>query len=148
MKWLPQPRCTISPDEVRIHFAGRRPLYNAKIQMVTANDQHIVLPVGKSQEVSIGSGSINSKLWVTRGSNWVPTVTSGPGTKKYLQQTNIGENELILRHGVSLGMWMAPDLVPRLPAYVSVGSRRYMEWQTLAYEATDDQPDNFDDVIG
>ena len=27
-------------------------------------------------------------------------------------------------------------MIPRTPVYVSVGSRRYMEWQTLAFEAT------------
>ena len=43
-------------DEVRIHLAGRRPLYNAKVQMITANDQHIVIPVGRSTEVEIGIG--------------------------------------------------------------------------------------------
>ena len=42
------------PDEVRIHLAGWRPMYNAKVQMITANDQDIVIPVGKSTEVKIG----------------------------------------------------------------------------------------------
>ena len=31
---------------------------------------------------------------------------------------------------------MAADMVPRYPGYVSVGSRRYNEWQNLAFEAT------------
>ena len=31
---------------------------------------------------------------------------------------------------------MTADMVPRYPGYVSVGSRRYNEWETLAFEAT------------
>ena len=34
---------------------------------------------------------------------------------------------------------MAADMIPRSPGYVSVGSRRYKEWQTLAFEATTDR---------
>ena len=34
---------------------------------------------------------------------------------------------------------MAADMVPRSPGYVSVVSRRYNEWQTLAYEARNDR---------
>ncbi|KAG3073073.1 hypothetical protein PI125_g22338 [Phytophthora idaei] len=33
-------------------------------------------------------------------------------------------------------MWLALDSVPRSPGSVSVGSRRYREWQNLVYEAT------------
>ena len=31
---------------------------------------------------------------------------------------------------------MQADMIPLSPGYVSVGSRRYQEWQTLAFEAT------------
>ena len=31
---------------------------------------------------------------------------------------------------------MATDMMPRYPGYISVGSRRYNEWQTLAFGAT------------
>ena len=34
-------------------------------------------------------------------------------------------------------------MIPRSPGYVSVGSRRYNEWQTLAYEATTDRKEIF-----
>ena len=30
-------------------------------------------------------------------------------------------------------------MIPRYKGYISVGSRRYMEWQTLAFEATTDR---------
>ena len=34
---------------------------------------------------------------------------------------------------------MVADLIPRSQGYVSVGSRPYNEWQTLAFEATTDR---------
>ena len=34
-------------------------------------------------------------------------------------------------------------MIPRPPGYFSVGSRRYNEWQTLAYEATTDRKEEF-----
>lgn len=34
---------------------------------------------------------------------------------------------------------MGENMVPRSPGYVSVGSRRYNEWQTLAFKATTEQ---------
>ncbi|POM76150.1 Hypothetical protein PHPALM_6650 [Phytophthora palmivora] len=36
-------------------------------------------------------------------------------------------------------MWLSGDRIPRIPGYVSVGSRRYAEWQNLAYQATADE---------
>ena len=44
---------------------------------------------------------------------------------------------------------MAADMVPRAPGYVSVGSRRYQEWQTLAFESTVDRKEEVpDEPIG
>ena len=34
---------------------------------------------------------------------------------------------------------MVADMMPRLQVYVSVGSRRYNEWQTFAFEASTDR---------
>ena len=127
------------PDEVRILLAGRRPPYRSTMQVITANDQHVVIPVGKPAEVRIGIGAANATLWVTRDPKWVPTVVTGPGKIKYLQLTNLSDRDLVLRHGAPLGLWMAADMIPRSPGYVSVGSRRYNEWQTLAFEATVDR---------
>ncbi|POM72894.1 LOW QUALITY PROTEIN: Reverse transcriptase [Phytophthora palmivora] len=36
-------------------------------------------------------------------------------------------------------MWLSGDRNLRIPGYVSVGSRRYAEWQNLAYQATTDE---------
>uniref|UniRef100_A0AAV1VD68 RNA-directed DNA polymerase n=1 Tax=Peronospora matthiolae TaxID=2874970 RepID=A0AAV1VD68_9STRA len=127
------------PEEIRIHLAGRRPAYGSKIQHITAKDQHVVIPVGESREVKIGIGGAKMKLWVARGLDWVPTVISGWGKTKYLQMTNIGDREIILPTHTILGMWVEGDMVPRTQGLVTVGSGKYKEWQTLAYEATTDR---------
>ncbi|POM58904.1 LOW QUALITY PROTEIN: Reverse transcriptase [Phytophthora palmivora] len=35
-------------------------------------------------------------------------------------------------------MWLRGDWIPRIPGYVSVGLRRYADWQNLAYQTTAD----------
>ena len=124
------------PDEVKIHLAGRRPPYGTNMQPITAPDQYVVIPVGGSTEMRIGAGFPKSKLWVRRDKRWVPTVTTGLGQIKYLILTNIVDQPVVLDCDTPLGWWMIMDMIPRSQGYVSVGSRRYNEWQTLAFEAT------------
>ena len=69
----------------------------------------------------------------------MPTVTTGPGRIKYLLLKNIIDREIILQYEAPFGLWMAGDMVPQSPGYVSVGLCRYTEWQTLAFEATTDR---------
>ena len=127
------------PDEVRIHLSGRRPAYGSNMRPIMTDDQCGTIPVGGSADVRIGLSPPKSKIWVKRSDKWVPTVTTGPGRIKYIVLTNVCDKEVILNRGVQVGWWMANDMVPRSPGYVSVGSRRYNEWQTLAFEATTDQ---------
>ena len=72
------------PDEVHIGLAGRKPPYLSTIQAINLNDQHLVIPVGRSTEIRSGVSPPKAKLWVRRDVAWVPTVTSGPGQIKYL----------------------------------------------------------------
>ena len=65
-----------------------------------------------------------------------PTVTTGMGRVKYSHLTNLSDTVVTLDCGPALGWIMAADMVPQYPGYVSVGSRRYNEWQTLAFKAT------------
>ena len=58
------------------------------------------------------------------------------GRIKYLHLKNFSDTEVTIDRGPTLGWIMAADMVPRYPGYVSVGSRRYNAWQTLAFEAT------------
>ena len=45
----------VMPDKVRIHLAGRRPLYGSSMQPIVTPEQHLLLPVGRSAEISIGN---------------------------------------------------------------------------------------------
>ncbi|GMF50610.1 unnamed protein product [Phytophthora fragariaefolia] len=126
------------PDEGKIPLSGRRQLYSANSQLI-ALDQLLEVPEVEAIEVPIRSGpSPHSKLWVNRGPSWVPTVIKGLGRTRYLRLTNVSEAMVILQRDVKLGIWLAPDAVPRLQGIVSVRSRRYSEWQNLAFEATID----------
>ncbi|GMF19284.1 unnamed protein product [Phytophthora fragariaefolia] len=107
-------------------------------------DGTICLPaeidMGGSEEVRLRTGpSDRQKLSVTRGDRWVPTYVAGPGQSCYLCLTNVSERKLILHGDTKIAMWLTGDRVPRLPGYVSVGSRRYAEWQNLAYQVTTDE---------
>ena len=124
------------PDEVRIHLAGRRALYGSSMQPIVTPEQYVVIPVGRSTEIRICNTQFNAKLWVRRDPTWVPSVTTGIGRINYFHLTNISDTEVTFDHGPDLGRIMAADMVPRYPGYVSVGSRRYNEWQTIAFEAT------------
>ncbi|OWY92014.1 hypothetical protein PHMEG_00039147, partial [Phytophthora megakarya] len=126
------------PDEVRIQLSGRRQLYGDKAKIVSVG-QYLQIQAGESVELSLRlRPSIHDKLWVTRGDQWVPTVSSGPERTKYISITNIGDEVLILHQDQRIGIWLAGDHVPRIPGFISIGSRRYMEWQNLAFEATSD----------
>ncbi|OWY93773.1 hypothetical protein PHMEG_00036704, partial [Phytophthora megakarya] len=125
------------PDEVRNQLSGRRQLYSDKAKIVNVG-QYIRIPAVESVELPLRlRSSTHDKLWVTRGDQWVPTISSGPGRTKYISITNIGDEVLILHQDQRIGIWLAGDHVP-IPGFISIGSRRYMEWQNLALEATID----------
>ncbi|GMG17471.1 unnamed protein product [Phytophthora fragariaefolia] len=95
------------------------------------------IDTGGSAEVRLRTGpSDRQKQWVVRGDHWVPTYVAGPSRSCYLHLTNVSERKLILHGDMKIAMWLAADRVPRLPGYVSVGSRRYAKWQNLAYQTT------------
>ncbi|KAE9293119.1 hypothetical protein PR003_g24588, partial [Phytophthora rubi] len=124
------------PDEVRIQLSGRRQLYNDKARIIRL-DQHLQIDVGDSTEVPMRRQTADQdSLWVTRGNRWVPTVSRGPGQMLYLTITNIGDKKLILQGDERIAMWLAGDRMPRLQGFVTVGSRRYLERQNLALQAT------------
>uniref|UniRef100_A0AAV1V8H9 Uncharacterized protein n=1 Tax=Peronospora matthiolae TaxID=2874970 RepID=A0AAV1V8H9_9STRA len=100
------------PEEVRIHLAGRRPAYESKVQYVTANDQHIMITFGESREVKLGIGGAKMKLWIVRGPDWLPTMISGFGRRKYRQVNNIGDREIIVPTHALLGVWTEDDMIP------------------------------------
>ncbi|POM61647.1 LOW QUALITY PROTEIN: hypothetical protein PHPALM_29312 [Phytophthora palmivora] len=118
-----------------IQLSGRRQLYSDKARLVTVGE-HIQIEIGQSVELQLYlRTSDHEKFWVTRGDCWVPTVVKGLRKRRYLQITNVSDKAIILQEDVR-GIWLAGDHIPRMPGFVSVGSRRYMEWQNLALEAT------------
>ncbi|POM69475.1 Hypothetical protein PHPALM_14235 [Phytophthora palmivora] len=124
------------PDEVRVQLSGRRQLYSDKARLVTVGE-HIQIEIGQSVELQLHLlMSDHEKFWVTRGDRWVPTVANGLRKRRYPQITNVSDKAIILQEDVRVGIWLSGDHIPRMPGFVSVGSRRYMEWQNLALEAT------------
>ncbi|POM65604.1 LOW QUALITY PROTEIN: Reverse transcriptase [Phytophthora palmivora] len=121
------------PDEVRLQIAGRCPLYGDKVEHVCRKDHYWI----DTAEIRLrGQTSNQYKLWVTRGDRWVPTIIVGSGKARYLQVTNVSDCALTLHEGSRVAMWLSGDRIPRIPGYVSVGSR--IE-ENLAYQATTDE---------
>ena len=78
-------------------------------------------------------------LWITRGDQWVPTVEcSMSGTPRLIRVTNISDAPCTVDRLTAVGLWLRHG-IPRKPGYVSVGSRRSKSWETLAYEATEEE---------
>ncbi|OWZ02040.1 hypothetical protein PHMEG_00026468, partial [Phytophthora megakarya] len=127
-------------DEVRIQLSGRRPPYGRSRHSLLL-EANVAIPVGDSVEIPLKPPRALERveLWTVRGEQWVPTVAKGLGRRRHLRITNVGDHELHMPRSTELGMWLAEDLVPRVPGHVSVGSRRNAEWQTLAFEATTEQ---------
>ncbi|OWZ05764.1 hypothetical protein PHMEG_00022084 [Phytophthora megakarya] len=135
------------PDEVRLQLSGRRQLFSGNSRLVTF-DQHHKIPVAGSVEIAIRrSASDRQKLWATRGEQWVPTAVKGLGSTQYLRITNVSERSVTLQRDTRVGIWLAGNHVPRMPGFVSIGSRRYAEWQNLALQATTEQQ-AVDEVVG
>ncbi|POM70504.1 LOW QUALITY PROTEIN: Hypothetical protein PHPALM_13041, partial [Phytophthora palmivora] len=136
------------PDEVRIQLAGRRQLFSAHSSRLELGHD-IEIPVADSVEVPIyPRRSDRQKLWITRGERWVPTLIKGLGRRSYLRITNLSDQPLTLFDDTWIGIWLSGDHIPRQAGFVSIGSRRYKEWQSLAFEATTDRPEDagVDDV--
>ena len=51
----------VLPNEVRIHLAGRRPLYGSSMQPIVTPEQHVVLPVGRSAEIGSTTSSLTPR---------------------------------------------------------------------------------------
>ncbi|OWY90298.1 hypothetical protein PHMEG_00041638, partial [Phytophthora megakarya] len=132
------------PDEVGIPLNGRNRLYGDKVRSVTL-ERSLRIPVGHEEKTDV-----RIKLSATEKLRTIPTVTEGPGRTRYLVISNIGDGILRLDHRLDVGMILDQDKVPRSPGFVSVGSRRYREWQNLALESTvdtrSDSPEPIEDI--
>ncbi|OWZ11734.1 hypothetical protein PHMEG_00015202 [Phytophthora megakarya] len=113
-------------EEVRIQLTGRRQLYSDKARIVNLGQYLRVQPRGSAELLLPLRTWDHEKFWITRGDRWVPTIAHGPGRIRYMRITNVGDKVLILHQDLQIGLWLAGDHVPRLPGFISVGSRRYM----------------------
>ncbi|GMF51959.1 unnamed protein product [Phytophthora fragariaefolia] len=126
------------PDEIRIQLAGRRLLYGEKVSQVKLDD-HCNLEGGGTFEIRKGFiRSAHQKLWVTRGERWVPSVVAGLGKTRYLKITNISYQKLVLQADTRIDMWLEGGRTSNARICAG-GSRRYEEWQNLAFQVTTDQ---------
>lgn len=125
------------PDEVRLRFDGRRQLFDAKTLFVTPRAVASLKP-GETLEIRLTSRD-RGKLWVTSGRGWVATARLGPGgVPRSLVITNIGNAIVAVDSQTIAGMWLSNNNIPRKPGFVSIGSRKYRDWETLAFEVTPD----------
>ncbi|OWY93101.1 hypothetical protein PHMEG_00037626, partial [Phytophthora megakarya] len=128
------------PDEVRIQMIGRRPLYGSKMRSVTVPS--LIVAAGQTFDVSLRPEKNAPRLWVTRGTAWVTSVIRAPvGRRMCLRVTNITEKSVVLDAHTTVGRWTPVDSIPRAFGFVRPGSRKYDEWQNLAYETTSDVSD-------
>uniref|UniRef100_H3H287 Peptidase A2 domain-containing protein n=1 Tax=Phytophthora ramorum TaxID=164328 RepID=H3H287_PHYRM len=101
----------------------------------------------RSHDVLLRPDKNTPKLWVTRGDLWVTSVIKGKiGRRTHLRITNITDKAVTIDSFVTLAWWMADDALPWEFDFVQVDSRRYKEWQNLAYGATCDADDPWPDV--
>ncbi|KAG2850774.1 hypothetical protein PC113_g16485 [Phytophthora cactorum] len=114
------------PDEVRIQLTGRRPLYGEHVCSVEP-ERMTSVDAAQSLEVPL-CPEPSETLWLTRGERWVSTVVKGPGKRLYLRITNGSDRTM-------------------RPGIVTVGSRRFAEWQNLVFEATTDEKDELEDLM-
>ncbi|OWY99417.1 hypothetical protein PHMEG_00029576 [Phytophthora megakarya] len=97
-------------DEVQIQLTGRRQLYSDKAKIVNVG-QYLGIQTGESLELPLRlRPSIHDKL-----TNYVSVIY-------------MGDDVLILHQDQRIGIWLAGNHVPRLPGFISMGPRRYIEW--------------------
>ncbi|OWZ19144.1 hypothetical protein PHMEG_0006665 [Phytophthora megakarya] len=119
------------PDEVRIQLSGRRQLYSDKAKIV--NVGQYLRGVGRT---AIAPEIVDPRQTVghTWGSIGADNIRPIREDEVHLDQDEV----LILHQDQRIGIWLTGDHVPRLLGVISIGSRRYMEWQNLALDTTTD----------
>ncbi|POM62559.1 LOW QUALITY PROTEIN: hypothetical protein PHPALM_28275 [Phytophthora palmivora] len=130
------------PDEVRIQLRERRQLYSDKPRLVTVG-KHIQIEIGQSVELQLHLPISRVVLGHPGGS----LGTHGGKRPREETITNVSDKAIILQADARVGIWLSGHHIPRMPGFVSVGSRRYMEWQILALEATAEGGSEHDEIL-
>ncbi|OWZ08882.1 LOW QUALITY PROTEIN: hypothetical protein PHMEG_00018504 [Phytophthora megakarya] len=115
------------PDKVGIPLNCRKRLYGEKISDSRTISTNHGWSVGRNsgEDKIVGHREIVGDQRRTMGAD----SDGRPGRIRYLVISNIGEEILRLDHCLDVGMILDQDKAPRSPGFVSVGSRRYREWQ-------------------
>ncbi|KAG6590777.1 reverse transcriptase [Phytophthora cinnamomi] len=97
---------------------------------------------GRTHDVRLRLDRNTPRLWVTRGEASVTTIVKSKiGRRTYLRVINVGDTTITLDAHMTLGWWTSTDALPQAFGFMQLGSRRYQEWQKLAYGATCDADD-------
>ena len=122
------------PDEVRVKFEGRRPLYSDCVEQVRVKEMTVVVP-GQPVFVRVRAPS-RKRLWVGRDERWITTaVRNTRGDPVSVKVTNVSDSTATISAQTVVGLWLLAGAAPRQLGFVSIGSRRYREWQGLLYKS-------------
>jgi hypothetical protein len=132
------------PDEVCI------PLNNVRNSAENKSASRIV--VGPTNDMMVAPGDSKYfrirapkeldqyELWVMRKPKWIPTIVkTKTGIPKYIKIINVSNNQSdlqFIRSREPVGFWVEKDHIPLNLGYVREDSRKYKEWQVLAFEET------------
>ena len=132
------------PDEVCISLNNARDAAENKSAsriMVSPTSTMMVGPGDtKYFRIRVPKDLDQYELWVMRKPKWVPTIIkSKAGVPRYIKITNVSEKVTdlqIIRAREPVGFWVEKDHIPLNVGYVREESRKYKEWQVLAFEGT------------
>ena len=130
------------PDEVCISLNNVRDVAENKaasrIMVSPTNTMMVSSGDTKYFRIRVPKDMDQYELWVTRKPKWVPTIIkSKAGVPRYIKITNVSEKETdlqIIRAREPVGFWVEKNHIPLNLGYVREDSRKYKEWQVLAFE--------------
>jgi ribonuclease HI len=112
----------------------------SRIMVSPANTMLVGVGETKCFRIQVPKELDQHELWVTRKPKWIPTIIkTKTGVPRYIKVTNVSEKEVdlqIIRAREPVGIWVEKDHIPLNPGYVRENSRKYKEWQVLAFEGT------------
>ncbi|OWZ20273.1 hypothetical protein PHMEG_0005337 [Phytophthora megakarya] len=119
-------------DEVRLQLSGKWRLYSDKAKIVNVG-QYFRIQARKSVKLPLRlRSSIHDKLSMDADNiQWTRENEVDLDHKHRGQGVDPASSQRIV-------IWRTEDHVPRITSFISIGSRRYMERQNLAVEATTD----------
>ncbi|KAG2953271.1 hypothetical protein PC129_g9660 [Phytophthora cactorum] len=95
--------------------------------------------VGRREPEEESATSRNHALWVRRTEKLIPTLLSNcRGDLAKVHLTNVADNDTTCDVFTDFVVWVPHGDLPREAGYVGPKSRRYKDWQALAYEGIRD----------